>query len=89
MLVDQLEVPYKEPLKLFKTARPLTVNVPKTAVEPVMLILLPDIFVASQTKLPSPSTKDNSEFFTVISFPVLAREEVRSINPIEIYIYYI
>ena len=31
----------------------------------------------------------DDEYFTVISFPALAREEVRSINPIEIYVYYI
>lgn len=85
----QLEVPNKDPLKLFKTARPLTVNVPKTAVEPVILILLPDILVASQTKFPSPSTNVNVEPFTVISFPALGREVVRSISPIEIYVYYI
>jgi len=63
--------------------------VPETAVEPVILILLPDILVASQTKFPSPSVNVSDEPFTVISFPALAREEVRSINPIEIYIYYI
>jgi hypothetical protein len=65
------------------------VNVPKTEVDPVILILLPDILVASQTKFPSPSIKVSSEFFTDMLFPGLAREEVRSINPIEIYIYYI
>jgi len=74
---------------LFKTARPLTVKVPDTAVEPVILILLPDILVASQTKLPSPSANVSDEPLIEIVFPALGVEVVRSINPIEIYIYYI
>ena len=62
---------------------------PETAVDPVILILLPDILVASQTKFESPSTKDNESFFMYV-LPVLTmEEEMRSINPIEIYIYYI
>ena len=64
-------------------------RLPVSAVSPLILTILPDILESRYIKLPSPSLYSSAVPFTEIESPALAREEVRSINPIEIYVYYI
>ena len=61
---------------------PSTVRLPTIPVEPVIDILLPDIFVSRYIKLPSPSGYVSGLFAIVIPLPGLGSEVIRNIKPI-------
>ena len=61
---------------------PVAVKAPNTLVEPVILILLPDILVNKYIKLPSPSAYDNADPLTNNELSGFGVVVVLSIKPI-------
>jgi len=59
---------------------------PNILVDPVIDITLPERLVASQAKLPSPSSNSRGAFLIYVA-PVLALEETRNIRPIVKFVY--